>query len=71
MPLTLIQLILGSSFVLIWLFIASMVFRDGRFAVRDEEESTLVRSDSGHPTPAGPHANFRRSKRSRRQNSAA
>lgn len=74
MPLTLIQLILGCSFVLIWLFIGSMIFRDGRFAIRDEEESALVRSDPGHQTTAAPHANFakdRRSKRDRRQNSAA
>jgi hypothetical protein len=74
MPLTLIQIILGCSFVLIWLFIASMIFRDGRFAIRDEEESTLVRSDSGHPTTARPHANFeknRRDKQTRRRTSAA
>lgn len=74
MPLTLIQIILGCSFVLIWLFIASMIFRDGRYAIRDEEESALRRSDSGHPTTAGPHANFetgRRTKQSRRRSSAA
>lgn len=58
MPLSLIQLVLGASFVLIWIFIGAMIFRDGRFAIRDERESEIFRAHSGHPTPSGPHAKF-------------
>jgi hypothetical protein len=74
MSLSLIQIILGSSFVLIWLFIAAMIFRDGRFAIRDEEESAVFRADAGHRRPRGPYASLERQKcneRARRQTSAA
>lgn len=73
MSLSLIQIILGSSFVLIWLFIGAMVFRDGRFAIRDEAESEVFRAHSGHRAPAPPHAKFGAAKKKRdpRQTSAA
>jgi hypothetical protein len=60
MSLSLIEAILGGSFVLIWLFIAGMIFRDGRFAIRDEAESEVFRTHGGHATPARPHADFRK-----------
>lgn len=60
MSLSLIQLVLGASFVLIWVFIGAMIFRDGRFALRDEQESEVFRAHPGHPTPSGPHAKFAR-----------
>jgi len=74
MSLSLIQVILGASFVTIWLFIAAMIFRDGRFAIRDEEESALYRAHPEHPAPRRPHADFagqKSSRRNRRRTSAA
>jgi hypothetical protein len=74
MPVSLIQVVLGASFVLIWMFIAAMIFRDGRFAIRDEHESEIFRAHSGHPSPPQPHARFDRQKpqqRKRRRTSAA
>ncbi|MGD9636943.1 MAG: hypothetical protein AB7U97_26925, partial [Pirellulales bacterium] len=74
MSLSLIQIILGSSFLVIWLFITAMILRDGLFAIRDEEESRLFRVDAGHRRAAAPHTKFGgrgRSKRDRSQPSAA
>lgn len=73
MPLSLIQIVLGACFVLIWLFIATMILRDGRFAIRDERESETFRAHPGHSSPP-PHAKFggRESRdRQRRSTSAA
>jgi hypothetical protein len=68
MSLSLIQIVLGASFVLIWIFIGAMIFRDGRFAIRDERESEIFRAHPGHATPSGPHAKFgRRESRSARR----
>lgn len=58
MPVSLIQIVLGACFVLIWVFIAVMIFRDGRFAIRDEHESETFRAHSRHTSPPRPHANF-------------
>lgn len=73
MSLALIEAILGGSFVLIWLFIAAMIFRDGRFAIRDEAESAVFRTHPGHASPAAPHIDFADSKsgKLRRGTSAA
>lgn len=73
MPFTLIQVILGGSFALIWLFIAAMIFRDGRFAIRDEQESEVFRAHSGHESPARPHAGLQAGKKAneRQRTSAA
>lgn len=74
MPVSLIQIVLGACFVLIWVFIAAMIFRDGRFAIRDEAESEVFRAHSGHPAPPRPHAKFERRARrdrNRRRTSAA
>lgn len=71
MSLSLIELILGGSFLLIWLFIAAMVFRDGRFAIRDEAESEVFRAHSGHASSSAPHANFAGRKRDKRQRTSA
>ena len=38
MPLTLIQTVLGLSFVFIWVFIATMIVRDGQSAVRRDRD---------------------------------
>lgn len=67
MSLSLIQLVLGSSFVLIWVFIGAMTFRDGRFAIHDQQESEIFRAHGGHTTLSGPHAKLAR-RRSRAQN---
>lgn len=67
MSLSLIQTVLGGSFVLIWLFIAAMIFRDGRFAIRDEAESEVFRAHSGHASPSRPHADFTAGKRGPRR----
>ncbi len=67
MPLSFIQLVLGASFVLIWVFIGAMIFRDGRFAIRDERESEIFRAHPGHSTPSGPHAKLAR-RQARAQN---
>ena len=58
MSLTIVQIVLGASFVLIWVFIGAMIFRDGRFAVRDERESEIFRAHPGHAAPSGPHTKF-------------
>ncbi len=58
MPVSLIQIVLGACFVLIWVFIAAMIFRDGRFAIRDESESEVFRAHTGHGSPPQPHAEF-------------
>jgi len=58
MPLSLIQIVLGASFVLIWVFIAVMILRDGRFAIRDERDSEIFRAHPGHTSPPRPHAKF-------------
>ena len=74
MPLSLIQIVLGACFVLIWVFIAAMIFRDGRFAIRDERDSEVFRAHPGHTTAARPHAEFDGQKsrgRGRRRTSAA
>lgn len=74
MPLSLIQIVLGACFVLIWVFIAAMIFRDGRFAIRDERESEVFRAHPGHTTPSRPHGKFDGQEsrgRSRRRTSAA
>ena len=63
MPVSLIQIVLGACFVLIWVFIAAMIFRDGRFAIRDESESEIFRAHTGHASPPQPHAKFRRRER--------
>ena len=60
MPLSLIQIVLGACFVLIWVFIGAMIFRDGRFAIRDERESEIFRAHPGHTSPSAPHAKFGR-----------
>ena len=60
MSLSLIQIVLGACFVLIWVFIGAMIFRDGRFAIRDESESAVFRAHSRHAMPPRPHANFGR-----------
>lgn len=60
MPLSFIQIVLGACFVLIWVFIAAMIFRDGRFAIRDESESEIFRAHAGHDSPPQPHAEFGR-----------
>lgn len=67
MSLSLIQTVLGGSFVLIWLFIAAMIFRDGRFAIRDEAESEVFRVHSGHGSPSRPHAKFAARKRAKQR----
>ena len=74
MPLSLIQIVLGGCFVLIWVFIATMIFRDGRFAIRDEHESEIFRAHPGHELPPRPHATFGEQDecgRNRRRTSAA
>ena len=74
MPLPLIQIVLGACFVLIWLFIAVMIFRDGRFAIRDEHESEIFRAHPGHTSPPREHAKFGERDqrgRNRRRTSAA
>jgi hypothetical protein len=58
MPISLFQIVLGACFVLIWVFIGAMVFRDGRFAIRDERESEIFRAHPGHTSPSTPHAIF-------------
>ncbi len=74
MSLSLIQIVLGACFVLIWVFIAVMIFRDGRFAIRDERESETFRAHPGHTSPPPPHATFggrEPSDRQQRRTSAA
>jgi hypothetical protein len=74
MSLTLIQIVLGASFALIWVFIGAMILRDGKLAIRDEKESETYRAHPGHAAPSGPHANFGRQEsrsRNRRGTSAA
>jgi hypothetical protein len=39
MPLALIQTVLGISFALVWVFIGTMILRDGQFAIRRERDS--------------------------------
>jgi hypothetical protein len=56
MPLSFVQIVLGACFVLIWVFIAAMILRDGRFAIRDERESETFRAHPGHTSPPPPHA---------------
>jgi hypothetical protein len=58
MPLTVVQMVLGASFALIWVFIGVMIFRDRKLALRDEEESARHASHSRHTMPPRPHANF-------------
>jgi hypothetical protein len=58
MPVSFIQIVLGACFVLIWVFIGAMIFRDGRYAIQDERESEIFRSHPGHTTPPRPHGKF-------------
>ncbi len=58
MPLSIVQIVLGISFVLIWVFIGTMVLRDGTFAIRDEGESRDLNSGGQRTSPPRPHANF-------------
>jgi hypothetical protein len=56
MPYSLIQSVLGLSFVLIWVFIASMIFRDRQIAIRGEQNGTAdekpVPQRTAAPSPA-------------------
>jgi hypothetical protein len=58
MPLTIVQIVLGASFVLIWVFIGAMIFRDRKFAIRDEQETAAFSAHSQHAMPPRPHADF-------------
>lgn len=58
MPLTVVQIVLGASFVLIWVFIGAMIFRDRKFAIRDEQESAAFSAHAQHSMPPRPHADF-------------
>ena len=56
MPLSLIQTVLGLSFVLIWVFIGTMIVRDGQLAIRGEQELDAVRKPAVRRALAPPHA---------------
>jgi len=58
MPLSLIQIVLGAGFVVIWVFIAGMIIRDGHFAIRDKRESEIFRAHPRHPSVPRPHVKF-------------
>jgi hypothetical protein len=59
MPLSLIQSVLGLSFVLIWAFIAAMILRDRQLAIRSEQKSDDEREASLRRTAAVPSARER------------
>jgi hypothetical protein len=54
MPLSLIQVVLGMSFALVWVFIGTMILRDGQFAVRGEHEADSTQSANRRKSPASP-----------------
>lgn len=58
MPFTFIQIVLGVSFALIWVFIGAMILRDGKFALRDERESQTFQAHPRHTSPPRPHTKF-------------
>ena len=66
MPLSLIQVVLGTGFVLTWAFIGLIIFGDVRRALDDERESAIFRAHAGHPSSSRPHAKFPRGKQSAR-----
>lgn len=59
MPLSLIQSVLGLSFVLIWVFIGTMILRDRQLAIRGEQPSDGDRKPAARRQPAPPHAGER------------
>jgi hypothetical protein len=72
MPFSLISLVLGASFALVWIFIGAMVVHDCQFALRRDRESDTS-SDFQVPTlrensTGGPHK--RLGKRNRRPSAA-
>jgi hypothetical protein len=75
MPLSLIQVVLGMSFALVWVFIGTMILRDGQFAVRGEHDADSTRSASARKSSASPRAQERigpaRQQARRRRSSAA
>lgn len=54
MPLSLIQTILGLSFVMIWVFIGTMILRDRQLAIRGEQDSQEIKKPAARRAPA-PH----------------
>jgi hypothetical protein len=59
MPLSFIQVVLGMSFALVWVFIGTMILRDGQFAVRDEHKADSTHSASARKSPASPRTQKR------------
>ena len=54
MSLSLIQTVLGASFVLIWIFIGTMILRDRQLAIRGEQEAGAVKRLSARRTQKPP-----------------
>ena len=64
MPLSLIQTVLGICFALVWVFIVTMILRDGQFAVRREREEDFASKPAARRplSPPRPHGHFGRSR---------